>query len=223
MPDFFKLVNSKSEKFKHVVVVDPWAKFSDGYHVHNVGASSTAPILRLIFVFAEWHTGDWAADGSSFTPTKQGCLDYGWWYAARSLTDGSNSGRRLMYGNIGSGRDPLLVLAWRPLSSCCADVTHGANSVMTKKPWTIRIRFFTALPREVVLAADGETVHVRPPAELEGLRAAGVPPTTAADAPLLCGMANRRHLSSVLRAAEFIVTLDVTALARGATAGLYLW
>jgi sucrose-6-phosphate hydrolase SacC (GH32 family) len=132
VPDFYPLSNGQLTK--HVVVVDPWAQFGDGYHVHNV----------------EWHVGDWSEDGAVFTPTGTGLFDYGWWYAARSLSDGANEGRRLMLGNIG------------------ADVTQGAATVAAQK--AIKIRFFTALPREISLAADGETVHVRPPKELVGLR-----------------------------------------------------
>ena len=91
VPDFYPLSNTDAGVTKHVLVVDPWGA-DHGSHVHNV----------------EWHVGDWSPDGTAFTPTSTGLFDYGWWYAARSLSDGTNTGRRLMLGNIGS------------------DVTHGA-------------------------------------------------------------------------------------------------
>ena len=83
------------------------------------------------------------------------------------------------------------------------------------------IRFYTALPREITLAPDGKTVHVRPPEELVGLRAKGVAPAVVADVALACG--SRTPLSSTLRGAEFKVQLNVSNLvSQGATAGLYL-
>ena len=140
VPDFYPLTNAKGVT-KHVLVVDPWAQGGPGgagYHVHNV----------------EWRSGTWSADGSSFSIEQTGVLDYGWWYAARSITTMANKGadRRLMSGNIGT------------------DVTHGAASVTGNVKGAGGIRMFTSLPREISLAADGSTVHVKPPAELSGLR-----------------------------------------------------
>ena len=141
VPDFFPLTNSNGVT-KHVLVTDPWGNGGPGgggYHVHNV----------------EWRSGTWSADGSSFSVEKTGVLDYGWWYAARSITTVANKGsdRRLMSGNIGT------------------DVTRGAASVEGSVPGAGGIRMFTSLPREISLAADGSTVHVKPPIELsDGLR-----------------------------------------------------
>lgn len=140
MPDFYPLTNPKGAT-KHVLVVDPWAQGGpggSGYHVHNV----------------EWRSGTWSADGSSFSIEQTGVLDYGWWYAARSITTMTNKGadRRLMSGNIGT------------------DVTRGAASITGTVKGAGGIRLFTSLPREISLAADGSTVHVKPPAELSGLR-----------------------------------------------------
>jgi hypothetical protein len=51
------------------------------------------------------------------------------------------------------------------------DVTHGSKSVEGRVLGAGGIRMFTSLPREVSLADDGLTVHVKPPIELAGLRA----------------------------------------------------
>lgn len=97
VPDFYPLSTptrhhqvahekAASATTRHVLAVDPWGVSSGGHHVHNV----------------EWHLGDWSADGSEFNATSTGFFDYGWWYAARSLSDSTNTGRRLMLGNIGT-------------------------------------------------------------------------------------------------------------------------
>jgi hypothetical protein len=111
-----------------------------------------------------------------------------------------------MYGNIGT------------------DVTHGAVN-----PWVghecggkacTPLRFFNALPRDVSLSADGTVVHVRAPPELKALRATDGPTATVAEKALQCG--DRTIVSKDLRAAEFVVTLNVSELARGATIGIFL-
>ena len=60
-------------------------------------------------------------------------MDYGWWYAARSTSDASNSGRRMIWGVI------------------AIDVTQEAEA----RPLN---RLHSSLPREVSLAEDGTTV-----------------------------------------------------------------
>ena len=183
VPDFFPLTNAKTGTTKHVLVVDPWGQGGPGgggYHVHNV----------------EWRSGVWSADGRDFTVEKTACLDYGWWYAARSISNFSNTGRRLMSGNIGT------------------DVTHGSASVAGHVPGASGIRMFTSLPREVQLADDGQTVHVKPPAELAGLRAG--PATTTALPKLKCG--DRKVLGANVSTGEFELLLDVSTLATGSAA-----
>jgi sucrose-6-phosphate hydrolase SacC (GH32 family) len=181
VPDFYPLTSSKGVT-KHVLVTDPWASGGPGgagYHVHNV----------------EWRTGVWSADGKHFAVEKTGCLDYGWWYAARSITNLSNSGRRLMSGNIGT------------------DVTQGSHSVEGHVPGAGGIRMFTSLPREVSLADDGSTVHVKPPLELEGLRAGPAKTTTLA--AFACG--KQTLLDSNITTGEFQVLLDVSQMAASPT------
>jgi sucrose-6-phosphate hydrolase SacC (GH32 family) len=170
VPDFYPLTNSNGVT-KHVLVVDPWGN-DKGYHVHNV----------------EWRSGTWSADGSSFSVEQTGVLDYGWWYAARSITTMANKGsdRRLMSGNIGT------------------DVTHGAAPVGGSVLGAGGIRMFTSLPREISLAEDGSTVHVKPPVELsEGLRISGAAPKTATVPSFTCGQ--QTLLGSNVSSAEFRV------------------
>jgi hypothetical protein len=57
--------------------------------------------------------------------------------------------------------------------------------------------------------------QVRPPPELSGLRSKEVPPTVVAATPLACGQL--LPLSTVYRAAEFMVKLNVSALSSDGT------
>eukprot|EP01047_Picozoa_sp_COSAG01_P005344 COSAG01_NODE_181_length_22873_cov_12.951392_22_plen_514_part_00 len=199
VPDFYPLTNEGGIT-KHILIVDPWGSnewnsssaiqplptppASYDPHVHNV----------------EWIAGTWSADGAKFEAAKQGLLDFGWWYAARSVANVANTGRRLMSGNIGT------------------DVVHsGVNPwVGHEKPG---LRFFNALPRDVSLAADGVTVHVRPPRELQALRFPTS--TTIPEQAMWCGQ--HIALSTELRAAEFLVRVNVSELAADvASVGLYL-
>ena len=67
----------------------------------------------------EWIAGAWSSDGLSFSPDVTGCLDYGWWYAARSVADGSNTGRRLFIGESSSRVATLRSVAIPIATSCC--------------------------------------------------------------------------------------------------------
>ena len=70
---------------------------------------------------------------------------------------------------------------------------------------------FTSLPREVSLADDGVTVHVKPPVELLGLRAG--PATTTTLPSLGCG--NQTSLGSNVSTADFEVLLNVSKMTAG--------
>ena len=122
----------------------------------------------------------------------------GWWYAARSIADGTNTGRRIMSGNIGT------------------DVTHGAQSVGGHVPGAGGIRMFTSLPREVELADDGLTVHVKPPRELSGLRSGAAKATPLA--AFKCGQ--QTSLGADVVTGEFEVMLDVADIQQVGTRSL---
>ena len=201
VPDFYPLTTKKGGVTKHVLVVDPWGS-NEWNHSSAVQPLPTPPASYDPHVHnVQWITGTWSHDGKKFEPEKLGCLDYGWWYAARSTADSSNTGRRLMYGNIGSDVVRSPVNPWPE---------HEAKG----------LRFFNSLPRDVSLAADGQTVHVRPPPELKGLRASASPTVTAAAERLECG--KHRVLSAELRAAEFVVMVNISQLQAGATVGMFV-
>lgn len=159
----------------HVLVVDAWAFFEGrGIFVHNV----------------EWHSGEWAADGGDFAVQAAGCLDYGWWYAARSTASESNRGRRMIWGVIAT------------------DVTHYNES----RPCN---RLFSSLPRELFLASDQRTVHVRPPPELALLRKSQLPSTPGPRAvSLACSHGGRQRSLQPLgngTAAEVRAILNISS------------
>ena len=93
VPDFFPLSNG-GDHHKHVLVVDPWGSNqwngSAGHDIQPLPTPSASYDPHVHNV--QWIVGDWSTDGMDFTPGQAGCLDYGWWYAARSIADGTNTG-----------------------------------------------------------------------------------------------------------------------------------
>jgi hypothetical protein len=143
VPDFFEL-NSSRGVSRHVLIFDPLGTTPCHSEQGCYPEGRTTQAHNV-----EWRTGDWSDDGSLFAPEPgaQGTLDYGMWYAPRSVADGSNTGRRLIWGNIAS------------------DITATAVPEHPVK------RYMTSLPRELSLAADAKTVLVTAPPELAALRA----------------------------------------------------
>ena len=75
---------------------------------------------------------------------------------------------------------------------------------------------YTSLPREVELADDGLTVHVKPPRELSGLRAGAAKATPLA--AFKCGQ--QTSLGADVVTGEFEVTLDVAGIQQVGTRSL---
>eukprot|EP01052_Picozoa_sp_SAG31_P034523 SAG31_NODE_4047_length_3638_cov_1.867477_3_plen_286_part_00 len=99
VPDFFPLT-SASGTTRHVLTI-----CTVNHPVHCPGGWPEHGSLHWhcwIVHAVEYVVGDWSHDGQSFTPLQRGVLDYGQWYSARSIADGTNTGRRLMMGNIRS-------------------------------------------------------------------------------------------------------------------------
>ena len=144
----------------------------------------------------EYVVGDWASDGSVFKPLTRGILDYGQFYSARTIADATNTGRRLIYGNIRT------------------DVTQGPFGVNTTvceaPPWSSAtevcpVWFFFALPRELSLG-DDDRLLVKPPKELEQLRVPGsAVAKSVTSGALRCGQRMALGLNSLL--AEVSLTL----------------
>ena len=88
-------------------------------------------------------------------------------------------------------------------------MTHGSGSVVGSVPGASGIRFFTSLPREVSLADDGLTVHVKPPAELSGLRSG--PPKVTSLPSFDCG--KQALLGANVSTGEFVLKLNVSQMA----------
>ena len=146
VPDFFELATPAGGRARHVLLIDPLGT-TPCHEKEGCFPEGRTTLSHNI----EWRTGAWSRDGSEFTTTgAQGALDYGMWYAPRSVADASNTGRRLIWGNLAS------------------DATSTAIPEHPVK------RFFTSLPRELSLAADGKTVLVTPPPELAALRTASL-------------------------------------------------
>jgi sucrose-6-phosphate hydrolase SacC (GH32 family) len=209
VPDFFPMT-SPSGKQRHVLTVCAVNKpcqstptfscvkngFQPGWNPHNV----------------EYVVGDWADDGSSFEPLQRGVLDYGHWYAARTVADDSNSGRRLIVGNVRSditqGKLPI-------------DMSDSTNDLRATGGFNGGPNFFTSLPRELRLK-DNDRLAVLPPKELEALRLGA--PVTKTVPSLKCGQ--RLPIGFRGRLAEVAVTLtyseDLAAADMAAQAGFYV-
>jgi sucrose-6-phosphate hydrolase SacC (GH32 family) len=162
VPDFFPLT-SAAGKTRHVLTVcavnKPCTSVANcscakdgcmangGWNAHNV----------------EYVVGEWSDDGLSFKPLQRGVLDFGHWYAARTVAGDNNRGRRLIIGNIRSditqGKLPIAAPESLQTSDSSSDgggFNGGPN-------------FFTSLPRELQLTED-DRLKVTPPKELEALR-----------------------------------------------------
>ena len=98
-------------------------------------------------------------------------MDYGQFYSARTIADASNTGRRLVYGNIRTDVTQVRThlpqrFIIRPVGlfrDCRPSLTQGPFGVNTTaceaKPWssstqTCPVWFFFALPRELSLSDD---------------------------------------------------------------------
>ena len=196
--------------------------------------------------------GEWSPDGSEFKALTRGVLDYGQFYSARTIADASNTGRRILYGNMRTDvtQGPfgarthnncfgVAVFSWKPIvcqdrlgtDTREAERNGGSAGVNTSAceatPWsssteTCPVWFFFALPRELSLG-DDDRLLVKPPKELEQLRVTGSAVTKTVSA-LRCGQRMALGFSGLL--AEVALTLRWPAAAAATLgwrqAGIYI-
>ena len=152
----------------------------------------------------EYVVGEWSPDGHDFKALTRGVLGYGQFYSARTIADASNTGRRILFGNMRT------------------DVTQGPFGVNTSTceapPWsssteTCPVWFFFALPRELSLG-DDDRLLVKPPKELEQLRMGSA--VTKTVPTLRCGQRMALGFSGQL--AEVALTLRWPAAAAAVAA-----
>ena len=168
-------------------------------------------------------------------------MDYGQFYSARTIADASNTGRRLVYGNVRTDVTQMhthqTICRNATLDLLACSVTRpsrtqgpfGVNTTVCEaKPWSSTTQacpvwFFFALPRELSLS-DDDRLLVKPPKELDQLRTGSA--VTKTVAALKCGQRMALGLSSQL--AEVDLTLrwaatDAAAAASGwQQAGIYV-